>query len=598
MKLSKKLPLCFAFSMGVLFLGGVFAIVSLNKAVDMYAIEVGDETLAYKKVSDMQEHFTSAVQDWKNVLLRGKDSKELEKNWISHLKEMDSVREESKKLEALLKDSDEAAEVNRKFNTGLVQATAGYLAAMEAFKASDFDPAVGDKAARGKDKEALNRLNELREILAKKTVEISEKASKYAERVSFLAYAMIFAAFALGMALAAWLSRKIILPLHNAAKVAQLVSAGDLTVAFRATGDDEITVLMLALQKMQTKLIELVSRVRQRSHGVSHTSTEIAKGNSDLSARTEEQATALQQTSSCMTALGSTVGHSADNARQASQLATSASTVAVRGGEVVGKVVETMKGINESSRKISDIIGVIDGIAFQTNILALNAAVEAARAGEQGRGFAVVASEVRSLAGRSADAAKEIKQLINASVERVEQGTSLVDHAGETMSEVVSSIRRVTDIMGEISAASSEQAAGFVQVGDAVTQIDVVTQKNAALVRQMTTATSDLNAQAQELVQAVSTFKIHSTQAQGAQGFGTEHSRNEEHSKTHTAPKAPMAESNARAPQATQAVKIAARATSAAPVATSLTSTSAPPSTPKIAQPPAPSSNDKEWETF
>jgi methyl-accepting chemotaxis protein len=210
-----------------------------------------------------------------------------------------------------------------------------------------------------------------------------------------------------------------------------------------------------------------------------------------------------------MEQMGATVKQNADSARQANQLAMNASTVAVEGGEVVGQVVETMKGINESSRKISDIISVIDGIAFQTNILALNAAVEAARAGEQGRGFAVVASEVRSLAGRSADAAKEIKALISASVERVEQGTNLVDKAGATMTEVVSSIRRVTDIMGEISAASSEQSSGVQQIGEAVSQMDQVTQQNAALVEEMAAAASSLKSQAQELVHVVSVFKLH-----------------------------------------------------------------------------------------
>jgi len=314
------------------------------------------------------------------------------------------------------------------------------------------------------------------------------------------------------MAFAAWvgwsLSRSISRGMGTALVTAQRIGDGDLSQRVKVTGQDEIGLLLQALSTMQDKLGQVVSTVRQGSEGVATASAEIAQGNHDLSARTESQASALEETAASMEQLGATVKQNADNARQANQLAQSASTVAVRGGEVVAQVVDTMKGINDSSRKISDIISVIDGIAFQTNILALNAAVEAARAGEQGRGFAVVASEVRSLAGRSADAAKEIKSLITASVERVEQGSALVDQAGVTMTEVVSSIRRVTDIMGEISAASSEQSAGVSQVGEAVTQMDQATQQNAALVEEMAAAASSLKSQAQELVSTVAVFKL------------------------------------------------------------------------------------------
>ena len=293
----------------------------------------------------------------------------------------------------------------------------------------------------------------------------------------------------------------------EAADLARAVAQGDFTHTVTVKAGDTQS-MMANLNTMQTSLVQVVMTVRQGSEGVATASAEIAQGNNDLSARTEQQASALEQTAASMEELGSTVKQNADSARTANQLAQNASSVAVQGGRVVDQVVETMKGINESSRKISDIIQVIDGIAFQTNILALNAAVEAARAGEQGRGFAVVASEVRSLAGRSAEAAKEIKTLINASVERVEHGTALVDQAGSTMTEVVDSIKRVTDIMGEISAASNEQSTGVAQAGEAVSQMDQATQQNAALVEQMAAAASSLKSQAQELVHVVAAFKV------------------------------------------------------------------------------------------
>ena len=318
----------------------------------------------------------------------------------------------------------------------------------------------------------------------------------------------------LGVAIAMRISQGLVGPIHRAAKLIEKIASGDLSTKIEVppgrtvTDKDELVAMMVYLGLMQENLCKLVSHVRQGSEGVSVASSEIALGNNDLSVRTERQASALQETAASMEELSATVKQNADNARQSNQLAQSASTVAMQGGQVVAEVVETMRGINESSRKISDIIGVIDGIAFQTNILALNAAVEAARAGEQGRGFAVVASEVRSLAGRSADAAKEIKSLISVSVQRVEHGTLLVDQAGTTMQDVVSSIQKVTDIMGEISAASQEQSSGVAQVGQAITSLDLTTQQNAALVEEMAAAAVSLNSQAGELVEAVSVFKL------------------------------------------------------------------------------------------
>ena len=302
--------------------------------------------------------------------------------------------------------------------------------------------------------------------------------------------------------------RSIQRPLTAAVEAANRVASGNLGANIPVAGRDEISALLSALQRMQASLVHTVQTVRMGAQAVSEASTEIAVGNNDLSQRTERQAAALEETAASMEQLSSTIRQNADSAQSACQLASQASSVAVQGGTVMGQVVDTMRGINDSSHKIADIIGVIDSIAFQTNILALNAAVEAARAGEQGRGFAVVAGEVRSLAQRSAEAAKDIKGLISDSVGRVEKGTVLVDQAGNTMNEVVDAIRRVTHIVTEISAASSEQSQGVNQVGEAVSQMDQTTQQNAALVEQSAAAADSLRLRSQELVQSVDVFRL------------------------------------------------------------------------------------------
>ncbi|HYD81153.1 MAG TPA: methyl-accepting chemotaxis protein [Paucimonas sp.] len=302
--------------------------------------------------------------------------------------------------------------------------------------------------------------------------------------------------------------RSIAKPLEEAVHAADVIASGDLTITLEKKSDDEIGRLFGAFDSMQTKLVDTVRQINEGAGTIASASQEIASGNADLSSQTESQASSLEETASSMEELTSTVKQNADNARQANQLAMSASEVAKKGGEVVNQVVSTMGSINESARKIVDIISVIDGIAFQTNILALNAAVEAARAGEQGRGFAVVAAEVRNLAQRSAAAAKEIKALIGDSVEKVDAGSRLVEQAGATMDEIVTSVRHVTDIIGEITAASQEQSAGIEQVNQAIVQIDDTTQKNAALVEEAAAAAEALQEQAAKLAQLVHVFKL------------------------------------------------------------------------------------------
>ncbi len=338
-------------------------------------------------------------------------------------------------------------------------------------------------------------------------VQAAEVLDPLYRQMAGLGLFIVLAAALLGVALVVYI-RRTVGPLSALSAYVQRIGAGDLSQAMVSPRRDEIGAITRAVEAMRGALVQVVGDVRHGTDTIATASSQIAAGNQDLSSRTEEQASSLEETAASMEELTSTVKQNADNARQANQLAVSASTVAVKGGSVVSQVVDTMGSINASSKKIVDIIAVIDGIAFQTNILALNAAVEAARAGEQGRGFAVVASEVRSLAQRSAAAAKEIKTLIGDSVEKVEEGSKQVAEAGRTMDEIVGSVQRVTDIMGEITAASQEQTSGIEQINQAISQMDQVTQQNAALVEEASAAAQSLQEQAGSLVQAVSIFKL------------------------------------------------------------------------------------------
>ena len=376
---------------------------------------------------------------------------------------------------------------------------------------------IGDGAAKMTSDESIEALDRLTAFSFENGKAAASMADSTYNRARTAMIGLVMLAVVIGIMMAVIITRSLTRTLGGepayATALTKEIAEGRLYVDI-ALRNGDTTSLLSGIRDMRNGLAGIVKEVRSRSDQIASASNEIAHGNNNLSERTEQQASAIQVTAGSMEELSGKVKQNADGAKEANRLAMSASAVAVKGGEVVGKVVETMKGINDSSRKIADIISVIDGIAFQTNILALNAAVEAARAGEQGRGFAVVASEVRSLAGRSADAAKEIKTLIGASVARVEQGSVLVDQAGATMAEVVTSIRRVTDLMNEISASSIEQSQDVANVGVSIGQMDATTQQNAALVEEMAAAAGNLSTLAQELVETVAVFVLNSADAQ------------------------------------------------------------------------------------
>jgi len=440
---------------------------------------------------------------------------------------------------------------------------------------------------------SMNALLQRQNDLAR---EHAEQVAREIARAETMLLALLAAALVVGVGTAWAIRRSVMRPLHDAVQAAARIAGTDLSQPLGSQRRDEFGDLLRALGRMQDALRTLVGQVRASSDSISTASVEIAAGNQDLSARTEQTASNLQQTASAMEELTSTVRQSADSARQANQLAVSAAEVAQRGGTVVSQVVATMDEIHASSRKVVDIIGVIDGIAFQTNILALNAAVEAARAGEQGRGFAVVAAEVRSLAQRSAEAAKEIKALIGASVAKVEAGSRLVSDAGATMSEIVASVQRVTDIIGEITAAATEQSEGIGQVNGAVNQLDQMTQQNAALVEQSAAAAESLKAQAQRLTQVVGIFKLGAeaslqpTTARPADGHTAP---GRPAAARRTSPPAALPQQAAPAQAAIEAARHSARSAPAVPAAAKPAAALDPtPITPNA------SDGDGEWESF
>ena len=460
-----------------------------------------------------QVEFKTQVQEWKNILLRGSDPEQLAKYTAAFKKSGAKTQADLKSAGALLDKLairttlvDEALKAHGDLMTS-------YLKALEQFDgANPESPKLVDGLVKGMDRPPTVKIGDIVTFMQKQNRDGAAAAMKEnaeAQRTSTIQLGLIvLATIAVGVMFMAWIIRSITTPLHNAVEIAQTVANGDLSTHIDVDGEDEVAKLMVALKHMHDNLAMIVARVRVGTDTIASASSEIASGNLELSSRTEQQASSLEETAASMHELTETVRHSSENAQEASFLANDASNIASKGGAVVAEVVTTMGSINESSRKIVDIISVIDGIAFQTNILALNAAVEAARAGEQGRGFAVVASEVRNLAQRSAAAAKEIKELISNSVEKVEAGSKLVGQAGTTMQEVVNSVQRVTSIISDIAAAAGEQNDGINQINDAITQMDSVTQQNAALVDEAAASAEAMQTQAEALRDAVSIFKI------------------------------------------------------------------------------------------
>ena len=513
MKLSRKLPLCFAAVALVVACAGFFGLYELNSSITTYGGAVTSYSQA-EGVETLQSGFKTQVQEWKNTLLRGKDEAQRATYWQAFQEGERKVAEQARTLIASLPAGKERTLLEQ-FAQAHAQMGQDFRSGYAQFEAAGFDPAAGDAAVKGKDRAPSELLVQASDEIVAETGHEVARAEAGSRRATFLSLLAMVLGSAAAIVAGIVVSRSIVRPLDRAVEVARTVAAGDLRTRIEVSSNDEAGQLLAALRDMNASLKQIVTQVRSGAETIALASSEIAQGNMDLSSRTEQQAGALEETASSMEELTSTVKQNADNARQARQLAVSACDVAVKGGDIVERAVGTMAAISESSKQIAEIIGVIDGIAFQTNILALNAAVEAARAGEQGRGFAVVAQEVRSLAQRSAVAAREIKSLIGASTERVEAGSALVGEAGATMTDIVASVKRVMDVMAEISAATAEQGAGIEQINIAVSEMDTVTQQNAALVEEAAAAAQALREQTVALNGVVGVFKLDGDSAVG-----------------------------------------------------------------------------------
>ena len=506
MRLSFKLPLAFASALAALLAAALFGLVQLNQSISVYREVVQkDHDNALGAVQLLSE-FKVQIQEWKNVLLRGQDPAQRERYWSAFQKQEALVQQSAGQLAARVDQADARALLEQ-FSQTHQRMGQAYRQGLKAFEQADFNASAGDKAVTGIDREPARLLDQATALIRQASEQSAEAAASHARASTGISLSVMGLVCLLSALGALWFSRSVTRPLGRAVEVTRAVADGDLRLTLSSSGRDEVAELLQAMADMQSRLSQVVSSVRKGAEGVAHASAEIAAGNQDLSQRTEQQASALEQTSASMEQMSATVEHNAEHALRADSLASQASDTAQRAGGAVQSVVDSVLQMQQGAHRIADITGVIDGIAFQTNILALNAAVEAARAGDQGRGFAVVASEVRVLAQRSAAAAREIKQLIQTSHEQVEQGAQNAGLAGTTMTEVVHAINDVTRLVAQISAASREQSQGVAQIGQAVQQLDQTTQQNAALVEQGAAAAQSLKQQAVALVDSVAFFK-------------------------------------------------------------------------------------------
>lgn len=495
---------------------GLVAWSSLSKTNDLLQLSLSQAAAAEDAVNTArkaQVTFKIQIQEWKNILVRGHDAQAFNKYREAFVKTGQETQDELIKLQQIFSQLGLETPKLAEARQALTTLQASYLLALKEYDQQRLDSTqTVDALVKGMDRAPTQQIDEIVAYVGEHSARIrAENQASAQQQYSIALTIMLLALLVLmasGTSLTYWIISGVTRPLHSAIDIAKTVASGDLTAQIVVGSSDETGQLLQALKEMNNRLTTIVSKVRQGTDTIATGSSEIASGNLDLSSRTEEQASALEETASSMEQITSAVKQNADNARHANSLVSSSAEIAVRGGKVVAQVVSTMASINEASRRVEDIISVIDGIAFQTNILALNAAVEAARAGEHGRGFAVVASEVRGLAQRSAVAAKEIKELIANSVARVDAGEKLVEEAGATMQEIVDSVKRVTSIMSEISSASQEQSSGIDQVNIAISQMDEVTQQNAALVEQAAAAAASLQDQADQLAQTVAWFKV------------------------------------------------------------------------------------------